>query len=177
MFILKAQLRLSSGFSEILFYISILCFLEKYIADLTKPDVAARIKYETSTAFRLDTNKKTKDDVPIQSFRKLNVDWAFCKGSSIIITIYAYDNFYRKREGGGWKMMINIITEFFSKSVRGGRGSESYDRNCHKWKWWKWWTAPDTCQHINCVGDSSYPHSEAFDWAMDNLCSTPGQEW
>ncbi len=24
--------------------------------------------------------------------------------------IYAYDNFYRKREGEGWKMMINIIT-------------------------------------------------------------------
>ena len=24
--------------------------------------------------------------------------------------IYAYDNFYRKREGGGWKMMVNIIT-------------------------------------------------------------------
>ncbi len=32
----------------------------------------------------------------------------FAKGSSIIIIIYAYDKFYRKREGG-WKM-INIIT-------------------------------------------------------------------
>ncbi len=32
------------------------------------------------------------------------------KVSSIIIIIYAYDNFYRKREGGGWKMMINIVT-------------------------------------------------------------------
>ncbi len=32
------------------------------------------------------------------------------KGLSIIIIIYAYNNFYRKREGGGLKMMISIIT-------------------------------------------------------------------
>ena len=56
--------------------------------------------------------------VPSDTYFSKNVDKniiqldcvPFCKGSSIIIIIYANDNFYRKREGGGWKMMINIIT-------------------------------------------------------------------
>ena len=42
---------------------------------MTKPEVVARIKYETSDAFRLDESKRPKNDVPLQTFRKLNVDW------------------------------------------------------------------------------------------------------
>ena len=42
---------------------------------MSKPEVVAKIKYETSDTFRLDETKRPKDDVPLQSFRKLNVDW------------------------------------------------------------------------------------------------------
>ena len=41
---------------------------------MSKPEVVARIKYETGKAFRLDESKRPKDDVPLQTFRKLNVD-------------------------------------------------------------------------------------------------------
>ena len=41
---------------------------------MSKPEVVARIKYETSNAFRLDESKRPKNDVPLQTFRKLNVD-------------------------------------------------------------------------------------------------------
>ncbi len=72
--------------------------------------------------------------VPSDTYFSKNVDKniiqldcvPFCKGSSIIIIIYANDNFYRKREGGGWKMMINIIT-IYSDDL-----SEKNDDYCHK---------------------------------------------
>ncbi len=42
-------------------------------------------------------------------------------GLSIIIIIYTYDNFYHKREGGGWKMMINIIIRDMINVVFGAK--------------------------------------------------------
>ena len=41
---------------------------------MLRPEVVAKIKYETSDAFLLDESKRPKDDVPLQTFRKLNVD-------------------------------------------------------------------------------------------------------
>ncbi len=41
---------------------------------LNDPKVIEQIKYETSYAFQIDESKRPKEDVPIQSFRKLNVD-------------------------------------------------------------------------------------------------------
>ncbi len=45
------------------------------------------------------------------------------EGPSIIIIIYAQDNFYRKREEGGWKMMIDNIymyIDYCHKRRKGG---------------------------------------------------------
>ena len=47
---------------------------EKNKEQMLQPEVVARIKYETGKAFRLDESKRPKDDVPLQTFRKLNVD-------------------------------------------------------------------------------------------------------
>ena len=49
---------------------------EKFKDEVSKPDIVARVKYETSDAFRLDESKHPKNDVPLQTFRKLNVDWS-----------------------------------------------------------------------------------------------------
>ena len=53
----------------------IIPFVEELKEEISKPEVVARIKYETSDAFRLDESKRPKDSGPIESFRKLNVDW------------------------------------------------------------------------------------------------------
>ena len=47
---------------------------EKFKDEVSKPEIVARVKYETSDAFRLDESKRPKTDVPLQTFRKLNVD-------------------------------------------------------------------------------------------------------
>ena len=47
---------------------------EKFKDEVSKPETVARVKYETSDAFRLDESKRPKNDVPLQTFRKLNVD-------------------------------------------------------------------------------------------------------
>ena len=49
--------------------------LEKLKEDILTPEVVETVKYLTSDAFRLDENKRPKNDVPLQTFRKLNVDW------------------------------------------------------------------------------------------------------
>ncbi len=53
------------------------------------------------------------------------------KGPSIIIIIFTYDNFYRKREGGGLKnddnycnsfcISLIVVTKMMITIVRGGR--------------------------------------------------------
>ena len=50
-------------------------FLESLKNQMSQPEVVARIKYETSTAFRIDESKRPKNEGPVESFRKLNVDW------------------------------------------------------------------------------------------------------
>ena len=52
---------------------------DKMKAELGSPEVVAKIKYETSSAFRLDESKRPKDNAPLESFRKLNVDWGGLK--------------------------------------------------------------------------------------------------
>ena len=42
---------------------------------MSQPEIVERIKYETSTAFRIDESKRPKNEGPVESFRKLNVDW------------------------------------------------------------------------------------------------------
>ncbi len=49
-------------------------FAEKFKEVVLSPENIARVKYETSSAFRLDESKRPKDDAPLESFRKLNVD-------------------------------------------------------------------------------------------------------
>ena len=52
------------------------CNSEKFKEEVSKPEIVQRVKYETSDAFRLDQSKRPKDNVPLQTFRKLNVDWS-----------------------------------------------------------------------------------------------------
>ena len=40
------------------------------------------------------------------------------------------------------KCEIRVPLIFGNGRPWGGRGSGSYDRNCHRWKWWQFWTAP-----------------------------------
>ena len=50
------------------------CFVEKLKKDVLTPEVVKTVKYLASDAFRLDESKRPKNDVPLQTFRKLNVD-------------------------------------------------------------------------------------------------------
>ena len=52
----------------------VLSFIEKLKEDILTPEVVETVKYLTSDAFRLDESKRPKNDVPLQTFRKLNVD-------------------------------------------------------------------------------------------------------
>ncbi len=60
----------------------------------------------------------------IKNISHLNHEMSPCKGRSTIIIIFTYDNSYRKRGKGGWKIMINIIT--LTHDIVRGR-SKSYD--------------------------------------------------
>ena len=63
-----------------------------------------------------------------------------CKGWSTFIIIFTYDIIPIVREGGTTSPVyfesIPFMWENDDDIVRGGGGSESYDRNYHKWKWW-----------------------------------------
>ena len=49
-------------------------FTESLKNKMSQPEIVARIKYETSNAFRIDESKRPKNEGPVESFRKLNVD-------------------------------------------------------------------------------------------------------
>ena len=57
--------------------------------DILRPEVVETVKYLTSDAFRLDESKRPKDDVPLQTFRKLNVWWRWLIHVFIIIAVFS----------------------------------------------------------------------------------------
>ena len=57
----------------VLFKLNIFFLLGKLKEDILRPEVVETVKYLTSDAFRLDESKRPKNDVPLQTFRKLNV--------------------------------------------------------------------------------------------------------